>query len=293
MSPTGDVLQRFLEALVQQIAATRPEYLTGPFTVAEIYQDLVPYRSHRDLIGVEMNGDYEEALARLLSGEGDYLLLDSEVARRELQEELAGPNPNTALFREFAAVDVRLHPSRVPLGAGAESEVRAEDSEVDAIDADEAGESAEDWYGELEAEFGAELEAELETELDAELEAELELEGPGEMHQPPLDERADGRSEPGRSTSEGGVVGHIETSTAPPLVSLSEQAAEGADSTAPDPSDGVTVCHWCREALPGRDSIHFCPFCGSDLRPSPCRECGEAMEARWQFCASCGAGVRD
>ena len=59
-------------------------------------------------------------------------------------------------------------------------------------------------------------------------------------------------------------MGHIETVTAPPLVSLSE-----------------------------RDSIHFCPFCGSDLRPSPCRECGEAMEARWQFCASCGAGVRD
>ena len=138
MSPPGDVLQRFLGALVQQIAATRPEYLTGPFTVAEIYQDLVPYRSHRDLIGVEMNGDYEDALARLLSGEGDYLLLDSEVARRELQEELAGPNPNTALFREFAAVDVRLHPSRVPPGDETGSEVRAEDSEVNAIDADEA-----------------------------------------------------------------------------------------------------------------------------------------------------------
>jgi hypothetical protein len=139
-----------------------------------------------------MSGDYEDALAHLLSGESDYLLLDSEVARRELQEELAGPNPNTALFREFAAVGVRLHPSRLPL-----------------------------------------------------------------------------------------------------LVSLSEQASEGADSTAPDPSDGVAVCHWCREALPEQDSIHFCPFCGSDLRPSPCRECGEAMEACWQFCASCGAGVRD
>jgi len=183
MSPPGDVPQRFLEALVQQIAATRPEYLAGPFTVAEIYQDLVPYRSHRDLIGVEMNGDYEDALARLLSGEGDYLLLDSDVARRELQEELAGPNPNTALFREFAAVDVRLHPSRVPLGARAGSEVPAEDSDVDTIDAEAAGERAEDWYGELEAER----------------EAELELAAPVEMHQPFSDERAtERRSEPGR-----------------------------------------------------------------------------------------------
>ncbi len=104
MSQSGDVLDRFLEALVERITVTRPEYLTGPFTVAEIYQDLVPYRSHRNLIGVEMSGDYEDALARMLSGEGDYLLLDSEAARRELQVELSSPNPNTALFREFAAV---------------------------------------------------------------------------------------------------------------------------------------------------------------------------------------------
>ena len=40
MSQSGDVLERFLETLVQQITATRPEYLNGPFTVAEIYQDL-------------------------------------------------------------------------------------------------------------------------------------------------------------------------------------------------------------------------------------------------------------
>ena len=108
MPQSGDVLERFLEALVQQIKITRPEYLTAPFTVAEIYQNLVPYRSHRDLIGVEMNGDYEDALLRMLAGEGDYLLLDSEVARREMQEELARSNPNTALFHDFAAVDVRL-----------------------------------------------------------------------------------------------------------------------------------------------------------------------------------------
>ena len=192
MSPSGDVLHRFLEALVRQITVTRPEYLTGPFTVAEIYQDLVPYRSHRDSIGVEMNGDYEDALTRMLSGEGDYLLLDSEVARRELQEELTSPHPNTALFREFAAVDVRLHPSRVPLGAGTGPEVGAEASEADAIDAEVAGTRAEDLY------LGPE------TELETELEAELDLEAPVEMPQPPSGERAEGqRSELGRSSEDG------------------------------------------------------------------------------------------
>ena len=276
MSQSGDVLHRFLDALLQQITVTRPEYLTGPFTVAEIYQDLVPYRSHRDLIGVEMNGDYEDALARMLAGEGDYLLLDSDVARRELQEELSGPNPNTALFREFAALDVRLHPSRVPLGAGTGPELGAETAEMDTIGAELAGTRDEDLYAEPEME----------------LETELERDGLGEMPQPPSDERAVGPKTELGGSGDDGVVGHIETVAAPPLVSLSEPAPEGADSTDGDPSDVATVCHWCREDIPVRDSIHFCPFCGSDLRPSACRECGEAMEARWQFCASCGADVR-
>lgn len=284
MSQSGDVLDRFLEALVERITVTRPEYLTGPFTVAEIYQDLVPYRSHRNLIGVEMSGDYEDALARMLSGEGDYLLLDSEAAQRELQVELSSPNPNTALFREFAAVDVRLHPSRVPLDAGNGPEVRAKAPEEDTIDAEVTRTRSTDLF--------VELDTELEAEVEAEVEADVGVEAPVEMAQRPSDERDDGpRSELGRS-SEDGVVGHIDTVASPPLVSLSDTTPDRADSTDADPSGSVAVCHWCREDLPVSDSIHFYPFCGSDLRPSPCRECGEAMEARWQFCASCGADVR-
>jgi hypothetical protein len=246
MSQSGDVLERFLEALVQQITATHPEYLTAPFTVAEIYQDLVPYRSHRNLIGVEMNGDYEDALLRMLSGEGDWLVLDSEVARREMQAELASQNPNTALFHEFAAVDVRLHPSRVPVGAGTGPTVQAEVFEGDSNEAGVARTRAEE-------------------------------------------------QEAARSNEDGnedGVVGHIETASDPPLASVEAAAPDVPDSRHAESGPVVTVCHWCREDLPVRDSVRFCPFCGSDLRPYPCRECGEAMEARWQFCVSCGTDVR-
>ena len=271
MSQSGDVLERFLEALVQRITATRPEYLTAPFTVAEIYQDLVPYRSHRNLIGVEMNGDYEDALLRMLSGEGDYLVLDSEVARREMQAELASPNPNTALFHEFAAVDVRLHPSRVPMGAGTGPEVRAEASKADTNEAEVALTRAEAPEAEVEAERPA---------------AKLVAANPGEPE--PV---GPSRPEPGRSR-EDGVVGHIATPSAPPLASVEPAATDGPDSAHTGSGDVMTVCHWCREDLPVRDSIHFCPFCGNDLHPSPCRECGEAMEAKWQFCVSCGADVR-
>jgi hypothetical protein len=67
---SDQILERFHRALIEEIQTQRPEYLTSPFTVAEIYQNLVPYGSHRERIGVEMNGDYEEALIRLLAGEG-------------------------------------------------------------------------------------------------------------------------------------------------------------------------------------------------------------------------------
>jgi len=119
MSDSIEVLERFHRALIEEIQTQRPEYLTGPFTVAEIYQNLVPYGSHRDRIGVEMNGDYEDALLRLLAGEGGYLVLESEPALRDLRAELDTANPNTGLYREYAAVDVRLNQAHVELSAAA------------------------------------------------------------------------------------------------------------------------------------------------------------------------------
>ena len=122
---------------MREIRESRPDYLLEAFTVAEIYQNLVPYRSHRDVIGVEMNGDYEDALLRLLAGEGDYLFLESDVARREIRDELQTNNPNTGLFRDFAAADVRLNPAKIDsegpvLYEEAEGVVEAEDDPEDA-----------------------------------------------------------------------------------------------------------------------------------------------------------------
>lgn len=111
---TDDTLQRFYGALVEALRERGPADLERPFTVAEIYQDLVPYRTHRDTLGVEMNGDYEHALLRLLAGEGGYLKIESELAQREIRQELDEVDPNTALYRDFAAVDVRLEPDAIP-----------------------------------------------------------------------------------------------------------------------------------------------------------------------------------
>ncbi len=122
MNDEDQILERFHRALIEEIQTQRPEYLTGPFTVAEIYQNLVPYGSHRDRIGVSINGDYEDALLRLLAGEGGYLILESEPALRDLRAELGTPNPNTGLYREYAAVDVRLNQAYLDLVAVREGE---------------------------------------------------------------------------------------------------------------------------------------------------------------------------
>jgi len=114
MTEMADVLARFHSALVEEILSRRPEYIHSPFTVAEIYQNLVPYGTHRDRIGVEMNGDYEDALLRLLAGEGGYLVLESPPALRALRDEVGSANPNTGLYREYAAVDVRLNQAFLP-----------------------------------------------------------------------------------------------------------------------------------------------------------------------------------
>lgn len=114
MSLDRRVVDRMYSVLVEEIRNKAPAYLAGEFTVAEIYQSLVPYRTHRDRIGVEINGDYEDALLRLLGGEGGYLELLSDAALARIRKEIGSPNPNTGVFRDFAAVGVRLDPDRIP-----------------------------------------------------------------------------------------------------------------------------------------------------------------------------------
>jgi len=140
---TAGLLDRFHSVLVGEIRCNRPDLEEGSFTVADIYQELVPYRTHRDRLGVEMNGDYEHLLLMLLAGEGDFLVLESEVALEELRSELKSSNPNTGLYRQHAAAEVHLNRAMMPdPGDGRDSEEdRVDDAEpVGPADAEESGE---------------------------------------------------------------------------------------------------------------------------------------------------------
>jgi hypothetical protein len=139
MASDPSTLRRFHDVLVDELRRQRPERLHEPFTVAEIYQELVPYRSHRDRIGVEMNGDYEHLLLRLLAGEEELVELQSDAARDRLQDELRSPNPNTSLYRDFAAAEVRITSDRMEAanGEGVGSHERQEPGDDSAEDGDE------------------------------------------------------------------------------------------------------------------------------------------------------------
>lgn len=80
-----------------------------PFTVQELYEDLIPYRHHRRELGIETNQDYEAAISRLLSGERGYLRGD-----HGMQEKLTANQkekiPDTGAFRDYANSKVSLAP---------------------------------------------------------------------------------------------------------------------------------------------------------------------------------------
>jgi len=366
-----DLLTRFYRALVREINAASPEALTTPFSVAEIYQNLVPYRTHRDEIGVEMNGDYEHALLRLLAGEGDFLTIESRTARQEIREELEAPNPNTALYRDFAAADVLLNPDKVDEALAAieaESETHGGEAGeggpaeaqkplvVEAVGAsiaedpgslftegaedegpEEVVEEAESAAGPSEEPATPASEAsegpdtpdpeaiegsgEPPPEPDASEEMDESAEGAEGVHgeewkdpsnwmEPSLEElkrqyeenRRERMSqeaqeavpEPDELASEGlpfevsvETESGIETDDSPGADEPLEEneAVEAVESKAPE------SCAWCREKLPERPGVNFCPFCGMSVKLVPCPDCGEELELNWRFCIACGTEV--
>jgi hypothetical protein len=104
-----DHLERMFRVLVQTIRARFPQYLTAPFDVAELHQNILPYRHHRAELGFDTNEDYEVALLELLSGARGFLIVDERM-RDVLGAELASRNPDPASFRQFAHSQVALSP---------------------------------------------------------------------------------------------------------------------------------------------------------------------------------------
>jgi hypothetical protein len=280
-----DLVERVHQCLAQAIQRSRRGSVGAPVTVAEIYQDLVPYRAIRSTVGFQMNADYEHTLLRLLSGEGGYARLEPSEARDELRSELDSPNPNVGLFRKFAACDVYVAPGP-RIEEEDEVELEAGESDLDGVgstvppdlptlEASEGGETtsneagpdvlpAEDWQPDDTPWEEPALWAMDEPELLLEEEVET----------------ADPVGEPAHRP---------EPVTAEPAQSTGASPMYETKSTSVATASPGQACAFCTSALPSGRMVRFCPHCGQDQAMQPCRGCQEPLDASWKFCIACGA----
>jgi hypothetical protein len=302
---SDDDVDRLYGALVEAILDTRTGSFAAPVTVAEIYQDLVPYRLVRSVLGFNMNADYEHTLLRLLAGAGELARLEPMEAAAELREELESPNPNVGLFRKFAGCDVWVAPpedapgvtigaldsvlERFAPAAGAAPASAAAADERPAVEPAGArpgspGPAVPGWGGTTAAEKDADDEAlhaaapvtgvdgldgqtnEEADEKGSEEEPEYEL---VPVRRPRIVPSATAALDPRRAAG---------------------AAARGASVT-PIDRTAPHACAFCDSRLPNREHLRFCPFCGNDQAQRPCGGCGEPLEPEWRYCVACGTAA--
>jgi predicted RNA-binding Zn-ribbon protein involved in translation (DUF1610 family) len=260
-----DHLDRLFHRLVNNIRSRNPAHLTLPFTVAELYEQVVPYRHNRRELGIETNQDYELAVTRLLSGERGYLLGD-ESMQETLRRELESQEPDAGVFREFATAEISISPNALQsVGAAPRKAARAE-----------AGTSGD----------ADPVAAPHETPGDADAMTARTAAEDGARPDTPQPASTGSRSQESPATS-----ARAEQSGSRVQEIVAAPAAVGAGAPSRVPQSGFSPdadCRFCGATLPQGKQVKFCPNCGQNLSISRCPACGSEIEAGWKFCITCG-----
>jgi hypothetical protein len=119
-------LERFFRRLVETLSAIDPAHLQQPVSLAEIRGSILPYRTNRRALHLETSEDYELVLMRLCAGEGGYATVTPDEVRARFKLELAGPNPDLTVLRQFGDASVKLVPGWVVAALTAAGEVDPE-----------------------------------------------------------------------------------------------------------------------------------------------------------------------
>jgi hypothetical protein len=117
-SPAPDELDRLFRQLIRNLAELDPSRVHGPVEVAELYQRLIPYRTHRTHLGLDTHEDYEMVVLRLLAGERGYALVEPAEARDALAREMASVNPDPGFFKQLGTAKVTFDPGHVRAALG-------------------------------------------------------------------------------------------------------------------------------------------------------------------------------
>ena len=265
-----DALDRTFRHLVQTIQARYPAYLTQPFEVAELYQNILPYRHHRRELGLETNQDYELVLLQLLSGARDYLIIDERM-RDRLARELAAPHPDPGVFREFSTIQVALSPTavrRVQEGSFAHPEPA-----LAASGRTSSGEPTQRMTAQRGAPATSAAPAAPAAAAQATSAAPVVAAAPPPPPPPPA---------PRRSSAT--ITQPLPRASAP----SPGPTARPANTIVPQVGE---QCRYCSGVLPAGRRITFCPHCGQNLTVVNCLACGTELELGWKFCTTCGRPV--
>lgn len=308
-----DTVKRLHRCLVDALRARGDSALDRPVTVAEIYQDLVPYRTVRTAIGVELNADYEHALLKLLAGVGDLVRIEPSSVRDDLRKELESPDPYVGVYRNFAACDVWIS-----AGESDPAEDSASATAPAAGSPEAASYASPSPSADTPAPPAAPAPSTVAPSAPAAAKAPLAASAPATAPMArgePADPRERGR---GAVTGDGAARGGGAAAARPGMVARprpggAAAAVEGAGPAARapaarSPQPGVAStdraatgsaragvspsgCAFCGQGLPSGRAVSFCPHCGGDQRLRPCPQCKEPLERGWRYCIRCGTGV--
>lgn len=282
-------VERLYARLIDALHRSRPDPFAAPVTVAEIYQELVPYRVVRAEIGFDMNADYEHALLRLLSGEAGRVRLEPKEAAETIQRELRTSNPNLSMYREYAGCDVWVRPATpVPHDAGSGEPPARNGSDMEKSGDERPLAAFATFAVSTEARAGGATRAPA-SPPESRPPAPPASSSPTapvsaspvepEPWSPPDDddEATVAGPVPEVATVEPGAGGN--RLTAEPIEAMEEEATAGR-------------CAFCEMQLPAGRAVRFCPYCGTNQTKRSCAECGDVVEGGWAYCVACGASAQ-
>lgn len=285
-----DDLDRMFRRLVQNVRTGYPEYLSRPFEISELYQNLIPYRHNRRELGIETNQDYELTLLRLLSGARGYVYGD-ESMQEFLRQELASPNPDTSAFRAYSqslvtiAPEALRRPDHAPAVAGSITPAAAATRTHDDVDAPEVSPYAP---------------TPASTVVPT---VPRQAPPPPRPHPTPRPPVQAPRPIPVADDDVSFALPPAAPMRPAPVAQFAPPPSPTVASHSPSPNPGAPManpqrpplaggsCRYCAGSLPEGRRIVFCPHCGQNLTIQHCPACSTELEMGWKFCTTCGRAV--
>jgi hypothetical protein len=295
-----EAVVRLYERLAEALQRTRPAGFDAPVTVAEIYQELVPYRAVRSEVGFGMNADYEHVLLRLLAGEAELARLEPETAREEILRELRSANPNVSVYRAYAGCDVWVRPHAA---VRQRTTAAAPAMGVPAAPKDAAAQSRVAPGGAAAASPGGGAAAVQTRAAPADAAVQTRAapaDAAAQTRAAPADAAMQGSDPAAQSRAVSADAAVKDAAAAAQPHTPSDAAATGPaerSRVAPPTDAGLSdaratgrrsECVFCESRLPAHRAPRYCPYCGADQTTRPCRSCGEPLEPGWAFCVACG-----